>query len=106
MQESALLRARSKAILERIPVLVEQSLAALRRSADAARLRRQRRCPVCQQPLVWVDRKRLPHGRHDYYESCEKGCGLFRFDVRMQTFERLAPGDRSQRRGDAPRLED
>ena len=105
MQESALLRARSKAVLERIPVLVEQSRAALRRSADAARLRRQRRCPACQQPLVCVERKQKPQGGHDDYE-CERGCGLFRFDVRMQTFERLAPGDRPQRRRDAPPLED
>jgi DNA-binding response OmpR family regulator len=106
MQQSALLRARSKAILERIPVLVEQSQTALRRSADAARLRRQRRCPVCQQPLVWFDRKRLPPGRHDYYDWCEQGCGFFRFNVRMQTFQRLAPGNRRQRPGDASPRED
>src|SRR3954469_723901 len=41
MQESAVLRARSKAVLERIPVLLRRSHTALRRSADASTSKRQ-----------------------------------------------------------------
>jgi DNA-binding response OmpR family regulator len=100
VQESAVLRARSKALLERIPVL-QRSHAALRRSANNAASRRERACPFCGYLLVWVDRADLPQGSYDYYDWCKQGCGLFCFNVSTREFQQLAPGDRPQLRSDA-----
>ncbi|MEN3339860.1 MAG: hypothetical protein V7647_3536 [Acidobacteriota bacterium] len=108
LQESSVLRARSTAILERIPVLLDRSEAARRRSTAAAATRRaarDRRCPRCEAPLIWVDSSDRAEGRVDYYQSCGRGCGLFCFNDSRQEFEQLAATDPPPREI-APDLED
>jgi DNA-binding response OmpR family regulator len=109
LQHSALLRARSTAILERIPVLLRRSQAALRRSEDTAAAgqnSQQRACPGCGKPLIWVDSCDLRQGRYDYYQWCQQGCGLFCFNGSTQQFQQLAAPDRSRRGDEAPPRED
>jgi CheY-like chemotaxis protein len=106
MQESAVLRARSQALLERIPVLLQRSHAGLKRSAAVSSARRQRACPGCSRPLVWALGRELPQGRYDYYHPCKQGCGLFGFNVSTREFQPLAPRERSQEQTDASPGED
>jgi CheY-like chemotaxis protein len=98
LQHSAVLRARSTAILDRVPVLLQRSEAALRRSGEIAAARRkpqERGCPGCGEPLVWVESCDLRQGRYDYYQWCQQGCGLFCFNGSTQQFQQLAAADRS-----------
>jgi hypothetical protein len=106
MQESAVLRARSRALLERIPVLLQRSHAGLKRSAAVASATRQRACPRCGRLLVWAHSRELPEGRYDYYRRCKQGCGLFGFNVNAREFQPLAPRERSQDETAAPPAED
>jgi DNA-binding response OmpR family regulator len=95
LQDSAVLRARSRAILERIPVLLQRSQAVLQRSADSGSVmlnRHQRGCPECGQPLTWIESSRVHQTRYDHYELCAQGCGLFCFNRSTEEFERLAAG--------------
>jgi two-component system chemotaxis response regulator CheY len=109
LQDSALLRARSRALLERIPVLLQRSQAVLQRSSDAARAMleaRQRECPACGEPLVWVESSRVQQVSYDHYEWCARGCGLFCFNRSTGTFEQLAAGNRIPEHGPDSSSED
>jgi len=102
LHDSTVLRARSAALLERLPVLRERSSAAMgrsSRSAAAAAGRRARPCPRCVQPLTWFERSRVGEEQIDYFEPCERGCGLFSFNWRTEQFQELAP----KRAGSNPR---
>ena len=101
MQDSAVLRARSKALLERIPVLLQRSQAALKRSADvSSRYDDNARVRVCRRPLRVGRQPRTAAAKvHDYYQSCKQGCGLFCFNVSM----REVPAAGARRAVAAPR---
>jgi CheY-like chemotaxis protein len=106
MQDSAVLRARSQALLERIPVLLQRSHAALKRSADLSGATRQRPCPRCGGPLVRVESRELQPRKYDDYHHCKQGCGLFCFNASTREFQQLAPGEQLRGKIDAPRRED
>jgi len=88
LHKSAVLRARSRALLERIPVLVKRSQSALRRSQATPRTwPRQRPCPRCGRPLTWARKVRQFHATYDHYEPCAHGCGEWRFNRSAHSFE-------------------
>jgi len=103
MQDSAVLRARSQALLERVPVLLQRSHAVSKRSASVFAAGRQRACPGCGHLLAWLKSREQLGGRYDYYDWCEYGCGLFCFKVRTWEFQQLASGESPQSGTDAPR---
>ena len=89
---SAVLRARSTAALEKIPVLLQRPRAATHHSDElrAEDLRQKDRpCPSCSEPLTWIETSRLNGVKYDYYEWCPQGCGLFCFNRSAGAFEQL-----------------
>jgi DNA-binding response OmpR family regulator len=100
LQKSAVLRARSRALLERIPVLLKRSLSASRRSSfcrasTPPTLSRQRNCPSCGQPLLWIDTSMLVDGTFDFYDACARGCGAFSFNRSTGRFDATGTRRRS-----------
>jgi hypothetical protein len=51
---------------------------------------RARRCPCCSDILEWIETGELDGEMHDYYRWCARGCGLYYFDRRSESFVRLA----------------
>ena len=105
LDHSTVLRARSAALLEEVPVLLKRSRAAIGRSSRsaAAAVRRARPCPRCVQPLTWFKQSRVGQDQIDYFEPCERGCGLFSFNRSTEQFQEIALGpEASYRRHPGP----
>ena len=50
---------------------------------------RQARCPECLEPLRWIDAGVMDGRPFEYYDWCERGCGLYCFDASAGTLVRL-----------------
>ena len=52
-----------------------------------------RTCPVCAQPLQWIENGRIGTVLYDYYQWCVNGCGLHCYDLDGQVWVKLAPAN-------------
>lgn len=88
------LRARSEHLRERIPALLKRADTLLQKSAAIAERTaawQLRKCPVCSDRLTFIESGVLGGVEYEYYQWCRNRCGLYCFNRRTQTFERLAP---------------
>ena len=93
--ESYAVRIRADRDNARLRALAERSRGLLpTRSAEADRLSGSTRtCPSCAQPLEWIENGRIGTVQYDYYQWCVSGCGLYCYDLEVQTWVKLAPSD-------------
>jgi hypothetical protein len=49
-----------------------------------------RTCPQCEKPLDWLERRPLNGVQYDYYRWCERGCGLYCYDLNASNWIKLA----------------
>jgi CheY-like chemotaxis protein len=97
---SALLRNRSHAALERAYLLLQQNRVGRQRGGEyLQKLRwRVRACPGCGTGLEWLERTTVAGIEYDYYGACPGGCGLYCFDRRFRQWITLSGQPDSARR--------
>jgi DNA-binding response OmpR family regulator len=91
LESSELLRARSGRARAKMVDLLARSEALLGRAKSLVTTAssRQARCPECLEPLRWIEGG-VMDGRHfEYFDWCERGCGLYCLDVTSGTLVRL-----------------
>ena len=49
-----------------------------------------RACPGCGQSLEWIESGRLLGVEYDYYRWCVNGCGLYCYELRVDSWVKLA----------------
>jgi len=92
LESSQILRARSARARTAVAHLLAKSEELLARAQPAlAKAPLQyARCPRCLEPLRWVDAGMVNRRLFEYYDWCERGCGLYCFDAATGTPIRLA----------------
>ena len=91
LESSHVLRARSERVRARVAPLMQRSADLLGRAKTSVTPvpHHEARCPQCCEPLSWVERGRVDAREFDYYHWCERGCGLYCFDIAARKWIRL-----------------
>lgn len=92
LESSHALRARSDRARARMTHLLVRSEDLLGRAKKlvASSPARAARCPQCLEPLRWSDTGTLDQREYEYYDWCQRGCGLYCFDTATGAAIRLA----------------
>lgn len=92
LESSDALRARAGRARARMAQLMAKSadLAGRAKALTPRPAPRQARCPQCLEPLHWRDTGVMEGRQFDYYDWCERGCGLYCFDAQTGASLRLA----------------
>jgi CheY-like chemotaxis protein len=91
LDSSYVLRARSGRVRARASELMAKSEGLLARGKMLTPAPvREARCPQCLEPLTWLDTGMMEGREFEYYDWCERGCGLYCFDTATRSPVRLA----------------
>jgi CheY-like chemotaxis protein len=86
------LRRRNQTALDRAAGLLQKSDALLAKSREIEQRRNvsERRCPSCARALQWLETGRIDGVEYDYYHWCDRGCGLYCYDLAGRRWVKLA----------------
>jgi len=92
LSKARTIRARNESALGKARDLRERSNTLIARSHEiTARVNlTARSCPVCAQPLQWIESGSINRRDYDYYHWCSGGCGLYCFDRDARRWVKLA----------------
>jgi DNA-binding response OmpR family regulator len=92
LESAQTLRGRSERARTRLAHLLAKSTELRGQASDTVTTApsRSARCPQCMEPLRWVDRGTIEGRFFEYYDWCERGCGLYCFHATTGIPVRLA----------------